>query len=262
MEITGYLLAILVGLSLGLIGGGGSILTVPILIYCFKIEPIAATTYSLFVVGITSAAGSITYYKNQNINLKITLLFGLPSLLAVFLMRWFIMPSIPLHIINTGSWELTKPVLILLVFAILMILVAISMIREKHQPVKLTNDDINYSQLIIQGIITGVITGFVGVGGGFLIIPSLVLFAKMSMKKAVGTSLAIMTMSSLLGVTGDILQRTPINYSFLALFSVFAVAGIVAGGILSKSIDDTKLKPVFGWLVLTIGILILISEIV
>lgn len=253
-------MAILVGLSLGLIGGGGSILTIPILIYFFKIEPILATAYSLFVVGITSAAGSVTHYKNQNINLKVTVIFGLPSLLTVFFMRWLIMPSIPVYILNIGSWELTKPILIMLVFAILMVLVGISMIRETHHPLKLS--PINYLQLVFQGVIVGAVTGFVGVGGGFLIIPALVLFAGMSMKKAVGTSLAIMTLSSLLGVTGDILQSTPLNYSFLAMFSLFAVAGIIAGGILSKSIDDTKLKPAFGWLVLTIGMLILITEIV
>jgi uncharacterized membrane protein YfcA len=258
VEITGYAAAILIGLSLGLIGGGGSILTVPILIYFFHIEPVIATTYSLFVVGITSSAGAFSHYKKGNVNFKIALLFGLPSLAAIFIMRKWVMPAIPHHLFNLGQFELTKPTLLMLVFAGLMLAASISMIRKKKEFI--TGDlAISYTKLVFQSLLVGIITGFVGVGGGFLIIPSLVLFAGLPMKKAVGTSLMVMTISSLLGVLGDVSRHESLNYTFLMIFSAFAVAGIIAGSYFTKYVNDAKLKPAFGWFVLVMGIFVLIT---
>lgn len=261
MEIAGYAAAILIGLSLGLIGGGGSILTVPILVYFFLIDPVIATTYSLFVVGLTSSAGAISHYRKGNVNFKIAFVFGIPSLIAVFIMRKWVMPAMPHHLLNMGSFELTKPVLLMLVFAVLMLAASISMIRKKKE-ILISDTQLNYAKLVIQSVIVGIITGFVGVGGGFLIIPSLVLFAGLSMKKAVGTSLMVMTISSLLGVLGDISRHVPINYQFLLLFSAFAIAGIITGSYLTKYISDTKLKPAFGWFVLLMGIFVLITTLI
>ncbi|MDB4925360.1 sulfite exporter TauE/SafE family protein [Mucilaginibacter sp.] len=258
MEITGYAAAILIGLSLGLIGGGGSILTVPILVYFFRVDPVMATTYSLFVVGLTSSAGAISHYRKNNVNLKIALLFGIPSLIAVFVMRKWVMPAMPHLLLNIGSFELTKSVLLMLVFAILMVAASVSMIRKKKE-ILASDSQLSYNKLVIQSIIVGIITGFVGVVGGFLIIPSLVLFAGLPMKKAVGTSLMVMTISSLLGVLGDISRHAPINYSFLIMFSAFAIAGIIMGSYLIKHINDAKLKPAFGWFVLAMGLFVLIT---
>lgn len=258
MEIAGYAAAILIGLSLGLIGGGGSILTVPILVYFFLFDPVIATTYSLFVVGLTSSAGAISHYRKGNVNFKIAFVFGIPSLIAVFIMRKWVMPAMPHHLLNMGSFELTKPVLLMLVFAVLMLAASISMIKKKKE-ILVSDSRLSYTKLVIQSIIVGIITGFVGVGGGFLIIPSLVLFAGLTMKKAVGTSLMVMTISSLLGVLGDVSRHAAINYDFLMLFSAFAIAGIIAGSYLTKYITDTKLKPAFGWFVLLMGIFVLIT---
>jgi uncharacterized membrane protein YfcA len=261
LEIAGYIAAILIGLSLGLIGGGGSILTVPILVYFFRIDPVLSTTYSLFVVGVTSSAGALSHYKKDNVNFKIALLFGLPSLVFIFIMRKWIMPMMPHHLINIGQFEITKPSLLMLVFAILMLTASVTMIRESKEVI--TRRPLsNYTKLIIQSIFVGIITGFVGVGGGFLIIPSLVLFAGLPMKKAVGTSLMVMTISSLLGVLGDVSGRVPINYSFLVLFSTFAVAGIIMGSYLTKYINDAKLKPAFGWFVLFMGLFVLTTTLI
>jgi uncharacterized membrane protein YfcA len=257
VEIAGYVAAILIGLSLGLIGGGGSILTVPILVYFFKIDPVMATTYSLFVVGLTSSVGAASHYQKSNVNFKIALVFCIPSLIAIFMMRKWVMPAVPHHLVTIGSFELTKSVLLMLVFAILMLAASISMIRKKETTY--TNTHINYIKLIIQSVIIGIITGFVGVGGGFLIIPSLVLFAGLPMKKAVGTSLMVMTISSLLGVLGDISLHIAINYAFLLVFSGFAVAGIISGSYFTKYINDAKLKPTFGWFVLAMGVFVLIT---
>jgi hypothetical protein len=257
-EIAGFVAAILIGLSLGLIGGGGSILTVPIFVYLFRINAIIATTYSLFVVGLTSSAGAISHYRKGNVNFKIAFLFGIPSLIAVFIMRKWVRPALPNHLLNIGAFELTKSVLLMLVFAVLMLAASISMIRKKKE-VLVFELPLSYIKLTIQSIVVGIITGFVGVGGGFLIIPSLVLFAGLPMKKAVGTSLTVMTISSLLGVLGDVSIHVPINYTFLMLFSVFSIAGIIAGSYLTKYITDTKLKPAFGWFVLLMGIFVLIT---
>lgn len=245
---------------MGLIGGGGSILTVPILVYFFNIDPVLATTYSLFVVGITSLVGAISHYRKGNVNQNIALLFGIPSLLAVFIMRKSVMPAVPHHLLNLGHFELTKGVLLMLLFALLMLAASASMIK-KNKPDPETMHSINYKKLILQSIFVGTITGFVGVGGGFLIIPSLVLFAGLPMKKAVETSLVIMTISSLLGVLGDVGRHLPVHYSFLLRFSAFAIAGIIVGSYLNKHLSDTKLKPAFGWFVLSMGIFVLISTI-
>lgn len=256
MEIAGYAAAILIGVSLGLIGGGGSILTVPILVYFFGIDPVIATTYSLFVMGLTSSAGAISHYRKGNVNLKIAFVFGIPSLIAVFIMRKWVMPAMPHHLLSIGSFEITKPVLLMLVFALLMLAASVSMIRKDKEAL-VSELRLSYNKLVIQSIIVGIITGFVGVGGGFLIIPSLVLFAGLSMKKAVGTSLMVMTISSLLGVLGDVSSHVPISYPFLMLFSAFAIAGIILGSYLTKYINDTRLKPAFGWFVLFMGIFVL-----
>jgi uncharacterized membrane protein YfcA len=178
MEIVGYVLSIFIGLSLGLIGGGGSILTVPILVYFFAIDPELASAYSLFVVGFASSAGALSHYRKGNVNLKIASLFGLPSLATVFTMRKWVMPAMPHHLINIGHYEITKSILLMLVFAVLMLTASISMIRKRKSGDKIKEGHpINYMKLILQSVIVGIITGFVGVGGGFLIIPSLVLFA-------------------------------------------------------------------------------------
>lgn len=260
METAGYAASVLIGLSLGLIGGGGSILTVPILVYFFHVDPVLATTYSLFVVGLTSSAGAISHYRKGNVKLNIALFFGIPSLIAVFIMRKWVMPAVPPHLLSLGHFELTKGVLLMLVFALLMVAASFSMIRRKDTGKNsIELNDISYSKLIVLSIIVSIITGFVGVGGGFLIIPSLVLFANLPMKKAVGTSLMVMAISSLLGVLGDISSHAPIHYLFLLLFSAFAIAGIIAGSYLSKYTSDTKLKPAFGWFVLVMGVFVLIN---
>lgn len=259
MEIAGYLASVLIGLSLGLVGGGGSILTIPILVYFFHIDPVLATTYSLIIVGISSFAGSFSHYKKNNINFKTALIFGIPSLIAVFTMRKWVMSAMPQHLLQIGKFELTKPILLMLIFAMIMLAASFSMLKKDKTVTKTIHT--SYTKLVLQSIIIGVITGFVGVGGGFLIIPSLVLFAGLPMKKAVGTSLMIMTISSSLGVLGDISQHININYTFLITFTAFAIFGIFVGSYFSNYISDAKLKPVFGWLVLAMGLFVFTSTI-
>ena len=247
-------------LELGLIGGGGSILTVPVLVYIFSMDASAATVYSLFIVGLTSAVGSVNYFKRSLINIKTALLFGIPSIAGVFLTRIYIVPAIPEHIFNIGIFAVTKHVLLLLLFAVLMIAASYSMIKKTNT----VNNDIssayfNYPLIMLQGFAVGVITGLVGAGGGFMIIPALIFMLKLPMKEAIGTSLVIIAANSLLGFLSSV-NHFDIHWPFLLTIAAFAIVGIFIGTRLSKNIDGAKLKPAFGWFVLAMGIYIVVKE--
>ncbi len=261
MEIIGYIGAVLMGLSLGLIGGGGSILTVPILVYLFSVNPVLATAYSLFIVGVTSLVGSFSHMQMGNIHWRTAIVFGIPSIISVFLTRAFIVPAIPLSIAHIGNWELTKPVALLIFFAIIMLLASYSMISNKNKESSEIKDvKFNYPLILTEGAVVGVVTGLVGAGGGFLIIPALVLLAHLPMKQAVGTSLIIIASKSLIGFIGDLKGDEIIDWKFLLVFSSVAIVGIFTGSMLSKKISGDKLKPAFGWFVLIMGVYIIIKE--
>ena len=261
MSILGYLASIFIGIALGLIGGGGSILTVPVLVYLFSVNAVLATAYSLFIVGTTSLVGSLTYFKKGLVNFKTAIVFGIPSIISVFLTRAYVVPAIPHEIFKIGEFVITKGILLMLLFAILMIFASFSMIKKSNNievatPEKQT---FNYPLILIEGFVVGLLTGLVGAGGGFLIIPALVILSKLPMKEAVGTSLVIIAAKSLIGFFGEG-SETLIDWVFLAKVTTFAIVGIFIGMGLSKKIDGAKLKPVFGWFVLIMGIYILIKE--
>jgi uncharacterized membrane protein YfcA len=259
MEYLGYFASIIIGISLGLIGGGGSILTIPILVYLFKVNPEQATSYSLFIVGLTAMFGSYSHYKMGNLKLKSALYFAIPSVISILIIREVIFPQIASTLFSIASYSVSKDFLIMIIFSILMITAAISMIR-KNQP-EIKGAETNYIQLSFIGFIVGIITGFLGAGGGFLIIPALLFFAKLPMKQAVGTSLLIISINSSIGFAGDLYIGTPINYPFLLGVSAMALLGMLLGSQLSKKIDGTKLKPIFGWFVLVMGFYIITKEI-
>lgn len=259
MEITGYSASILIGISLGLIGGGGSILTVPVLVYLFTVDTVLATTYSLFVVGSTSLVGSASYFKKGYIDLKTAFLFGLPSIVAIFITRHYILPIIPKHIMNIGYFVLTKSILLMVFFALLMIVASYSMIKKETEEKSPDRQASGNSGVIMQGLVVGVITGLIGAGGGFLIIPALVRLLKLPMKTAVGTSLIIIAVNSLTGF-GFSLNQNHIQWPFLITVTLIAIVGIFIGTYLSTKVDGKKLKPAFGWFVLVMGIYIIIKE--
>ncbi|WP_418263227.1 sulfite exporter TauE/SafE family protein [Flavobacterium faecale] len=259
MEYLGYFASIIIGLSLGLIGGGGSILTIPILVYLFKVDPELATSYSLFIVGTTALFGGYSHFKLGNLNIKTALYFALPSVVSILIIREVIFPQIASTIFTVASYAVSKDLLIMIVFSILMITAAISMMKDNSNLVK--NPKTNFTQLGFIGFLVGIVTGFLGAGGGFLIIPALLFFANLPMKQAVGTSLLIIFINSTIGFAGDIYIGTPVDYKFLFLISSIAFAGMLLGIQLSKKIDGHKLKPVFGWFVLIMGIYIIAKEI-
>ena len=261
MLIAGYIASLIIGISLGLIGGGGSILTVPVLVYLFGVDPVLATAYSLFIVGTSSLVGALPKYRQGLISMKTAIIFGIPSIAAVFATRRFIVPLIPQNIFTIGDLLITKSILMMVLFAVLMVFASVSMIREKQ--VKETDvpatQKFNYPLILVEGAIVGMLTGLVGAGGGFLIIPALVLLSKLPMKQAVGTSLLIIAAKSLIGFTGDI-SHTHMDWKLLIFVTLLAVAGIFVGDKLSLKINGNRLKKGFGWFVLVMGIYIIVQQ--
>jgi uncharacterized membrane protein YfcA len=258
--IIGYFLAILIGVSLGLIGSGGSILSVPILVYVMNVSPLLATAYSLFTVGTTALIGGIQKAKQKLVDFKKVVLFGLPTLIAVFITRKFIVPQIPETVFSTNKFILTKSIVIMIVFAIVMIIASVRMIRPIKLDLNVNNNNLNYYKIIFSGIFIGFIAGFVGAGGGFLIIPALLFLAKTPMKMAVGTSLFIVAIQSLIGFIGDIRPEQTLDWKLVLTFSTCSIIGLFIGNGLSKKLSGEKLKTSFGWLVLIMGIYIFIKE--
>lgn len=261
MEIFGYVASIFIGISLGLIGGGGSILTVPVLVYLFGIDAFLATEYLLFIVGISSLVGSVSYFKKGLVDLKTAFIFGVPSIISIFLTRNYLLPLIPNEVFTFGNFIVTKDIFLLLLFAGLMIVSSYKMIQKS---VVLKSETINSEKnntLLAagEGFVVGILTGLIGAGGGFMIIPALVNLLKTPMKVAIGTSLVIISLNSLIGFFSS-MNHVKIEWNLLATITAIAIVGIIIGSQLSKKIDGKKLKPAFGWFILVMGIYIIIKE--
>ena len=262
LEIIGYIISVLIGVSLGLIGGGGSILTMPILVYLFKVDPVTATTYSLFIVGFTSLVGGVKAFVQKHIDFSAISLFGIPSILSIFIARHFILPAIPENIFTIGNLVVTKGVFFMLIFALLMLVASVFMLKtpeerldvqashEKHPPIL---------GLVLPGFLVGLVTGLLGAGGGFLIIPALVLIIKVPMKTAIGTSLLIIAINSTFGFIFSI-GHFYFDWPLLLSFTLLAVIGVFIGSKLGENIPAGSLKKGFGWFVVVIGIAIIVKE--
>jgi len=262
MDLIAYTGAILMGIVLGLVGAGGSILTLPILVYLLKIHPSQATGYSLFIVGITSLFGSWDYIRRKHFDFKTCVVFSMPAFIGVYISRIFIMPNVPDPIFSLGSFHLGKGNFIMAFFAGIMLLASYSMIKKNAfiDSNGLSNHKKYYLFIALEGSIIGLITGFVGAGGGFLIIPALVVLAGLEMKTAVGTSLMIISIKSLLGFIGDVQTSDFIDWHLLGIFSCFSVAGILFGAYLSRHIPEEKLLGAFGWFVFVMAFAMLAKE--
>lgn len=261
MEILGYACALLIGITLGLIGGGGSILAVPVLAYLFTIDEKTATAYSLFIVGASALLGGIKKHFKGYVDWKTALIFGLPALVGVTLVRYYVIPNLPVVLFSWSGFEITRRMAMLGLFALLMIPAALSMLKVRENTSETCDTTrYNYPFILLEGLIVGAITGFIGAGGGFLIIPALVILAKIEMKVAIGTSLIIVAVKSLIGFfIGDALT-TEIDWSFLMVFTTLSLVGIWIGSYLSTFIDGKKLKKGFGYFILVMAIFIFYME--
>lgn len=257
MEVFGYFGALAIGLILGLTGGGGSILTVPLLVYLLGYNPVTATAYSLLIVGTTSAFGAAQNYRKGFVDVKKGILFAIPSFTTVYLTRKYIVPALPDVLLETAFFSITKEMFLMVLFATTMFFAALSMLRKKQQTV--TEEAPSTAKFILQTVLVGLLIGLVGAGGGFLIIPSLVFFTKLPMRKAVATSLLIIALNSLIGFTGDV-QNMVIDWKFLLVFTSISVIGIFIGIYLNKFLNDAQLKKGFGYFVLLMALFILSKE--
>jgi uncharacterized membrane protein YfcA len=258
IEFIEYFCALLIGIVLGLTGGGGSILTVPVLVYILNFNPIIASSYSLFIVGITSLFGTLINFKKGNVVLKTGLLFAIPSLISVYITRKYIVHTIPEIIIQNSYFTITKDLFLMVLFAVVMFFAALSMLKTPTS--EIVENKTNLFIIIFQIFCVGILIGLIGAGGGFLIIPALVHFAKLPIKKAIGTSLLIIACNSLIGFSGDVQNINP-DWYFLFKFASFAMTGIFIGIYLSRFFNERSLKKIFGWFVLTMAIFILTKEI-
>lgn len=264
IDILGYIGAVCIGLVLGLIGGGGSILTVPVLVYLLGVDRVLATGYSLFIVGISAVFGAYAYWRRKLVDVTMAAVFGIPSMFGVYISRKYVLPNVPDELFHISGFVFTKGVAIMVLFAVLMLGASYFMIRGRKDEPEIVTEKRSIQQHItigIQGLAIGLLTGLLGAGGGFLIVSALVVLTKMPMKLAIGTSLTVIAIKSLFGFLGEI-QEAVIDWHFLLIFTGLAVVGILVGNYLSRFISGQKLKPAFGWFVLVMGIYVLIKELI
>ena len=259
MEIFGYIASLFIGISLGLVGAGGSILTVPVMVYLFHIPVMTATSYSLFIVGATSLMGACYQVKQDHVNGKVAITFSLVSLTMVFLVRYFVLPGIPPQLFVISGVAISYSLISMLLFSMLMILASRAMIRKKQQDGAETKAENSMMRLLLYGLLVGLVTGFLGAGGGFILIPALVLLLGFTMKDAIGTSLLIIAINSLFGFALD-MGHILIDWQLLLIITGMATGGLVLGIAAGKNISAKKLKISFGWMIMLAGIMIMVKE--
>jgi len=260
MEIIGSIMAVAIGISLGLIGGGGSILAVPVLAYLFGMDEKVATAYSLFIVGTAALVGGLRQNRNGSVDWRTAIVFGIPAIAGVWMVRHYVVPALPDVLFTAGDFDFTRRMGMFGLFAVLMVWAAWSMLSSKERKGGTGEVNYNYPLILAEGLIVGGITGFVGAGGGFLIIPALVILANLEIKMAIGTSLMIIALKSLLGFFLGDAMTTAIDWLFLAQFTGLAVVGIFAGVYLGRFIDGGKLKKGFGYFIMAMAVFIFTME--
>lgn len=262
LHAIGFLGALITGLLLGLVGGGGSLLAVPILTVLFSVGPETATQDALLVVGLTSSIGVADHLRQRTIHWPSVARFGLPSLLTVWLTRHWLLPLLPTVLVDTSFLTLTKTRLISLGFVLVMVVAAVGMLRPTTpSPTSIPTDRNTFVwKLSAQGVAVGLLTGLVGTGGGFLIVPGLVILAGLPLTVAVGTSLLLVCLNSLVGFISTSGYGPPSDYSLLLLFSALSVGGVLLGNRLARYVPTDRLRPAFGYFMLLVSIGMLIHE--
>jgi hypothetical protein len=259
VELIGYFGALIIGIVIGLFGGGGSILAVPVFVYLFHLNPVLATSYSLFVVGLSAAVGTLINIKKKLIEYKTALVFTVPALGSVFMTRRYLITNLPETIFESGLLLITKEMALMLLFSLVIIVSALLMLKKNRLNTTQKIKQINYNLLIVIGLGVGLLTGLVGAGGGFIIVPALVLFAALDIKKAVATSLIIITFNALFGFLADVTQ-IDMDWSFLVIFTSVSIVGLFMGSYVSNFTEEKSLKKIFARFMLLMAFLIIYNE--
>ncbi|TLP80313.1 sulfite exporter TauE/SafE family protein [Maribacter sp. ACAM166] len=260
LHIFGYFSALIIGISLGLIGGGGSILAVPVLAYLFSINEKAATAYSLFIVGAGALVGGWQQHLKGFVDWRTAIVFGIPAIIGVTVVRHYVVPAIPDVLFQLEQFQFTRRMVMFGLFSVLMLPAAYSMLKKEKKGITAGEIAYNYPLILLEGLVVGGITGIIGAGGGFLIIPALVILANVEMKIAVGTSLIIIALKSLIGFFLGDAMTMEIDWNFLALFTGLSFIGIFIGSYLSNFISGHKLKKGFGYFILIMAAFIFYME--
>ncbi|MGI9124213.1 MAG: sulfite exporter TauE/SafE family protein [Mycobacterium sp.] len=238
-------LAVFVGISLGLLGGGGSILTVPLLAYVAGMEPKQAIATSLLVVGVTSAVGAITHARAGRVRWKMAGVFGAAAMTGAY---------------AGGRLAAFVPGNVLLIaFAVIMIAAAVAMLRGRRDLADESTGPLPIAKIFLQGATVGMISGLVGAGGGFLLVPALALLGGLPMPVAVGTSLVVISMQSFAGFAGHLAGES-IDWKLAGMVTAAAVAGSILGGLLTSYVEPATLRKAFGWFVLAMAAVVLAEE--
>lgn len=238
-------LAVFVGISLGLLGGGGSILTVPLLAYVAGLEPKPAIATSLLVVGVTSAVGAITHARAGRVRWKVAAVFGAAAMGGAYA--------------GGRLAHLVPGNVLLIAFSLIMIAAAVAMLRGRRDVVDESAGPLPIARIVLQGAVVGMISGLVGAGGGFLLVPALALLGGLPMPVAVGTSLVVISMQSFAGFAGH-LSGEVIDWKLAGMVTAAAVVGSVIGGRLTSYVEAATLRKAFGWFVLAMAALVLAEE--
>lgn len=250
----------IIGIAIGLLGAGGSILVMPVLVYILGLPPTIATTYSLGIVGISSAIAAMQTSREQKVNAKVILTFAFPAMFSIMIMRAFIMPALP-KILEIGTLHISIDSFSMIILSILMLISAQRMISQKKLQSDVTHD-ISLSLLVLTGLCIGVLTGFTGIGGGFLIVPSMILIGRMNIKEAAFTSMILIAMNALPGFFVDLLNGKNLEWGLFTLLTIASVFGGYAGIILSKRISQDILRISFGIIITLLAFFILFKELI
>lgn len=262
MDIAGYTFSLIMGVILGLLGGGGSILTVPIMVYAFGVPALIATSYSLMIVGVSSLIGVYRYAKQGLIRYKLAGLFLVPSILGVLISRLFLLPSLPetLHLL---TYSISQDRFILLFFAFLCLVIAFFMFRSRDVGRQEALNSIKTPSFFIvglEGLFVGMVTGFVGAGGGFMIVPALCLLCHLSIKEAIASSLFIISLKSLIGFLGDLSIGMMIEWILLSKIVILTLIGVFIGTLLNQRLNATKLRQSFAYFIILMAIFMIFKE--
>lgn len=249
LEVLGYVAAIFTGFVLGSLGSGGSILAMPVLMYLFGIDPIEATSYSLFIVGTTAVYGTVKNQAKGMVQWKVVVSFGAPMLLAVAIARALIIPQLPETILGVSAGRF-----ITILFAVLMLFAAFAMWRGRKEK----GGHRSIWILVVQGVFTGLLTGTVGAGGGFIIVPVLILGLGLDVREAVGTSLAVIAVNSAVGFVSDMLVgQMNIDWTIILSFTALSALGLYIGTKVAGKLPQAILKKAFAVMVSIIAVIML-----